>query len=103
MARLSFSTPAALGVQISSASHGESRSNGPSIPATSASAQTQTTYSSFLQLKRQMLPIVEGKNEKSLRREAYVCDELPPRPRVCRYQLGRLRRLLIKTGAEEIS
>lgn len=41
--------------------------------------------------------------KKSLRREAYVCDELPPRPRVCRYQLGRLRRLLIKTGAEEIS
>lgn len=41
--------------------------------------------------------------EKNLRREAFVCDELPPRPRVCRYQLGRLRRLLIRTGAEEIS
>lgn len=44
----------------------------------------------------------EGEKSKSLR-EAYVCDELRSRPRVCRYQLGRLRRLLIKTGAEKIS
>lgn len=52
LARLSFGTPAALGVQISSASHGETRSNGPSIPATFASARTQTKYSLFPPIKK---------------------------------------------------
>lgn len=92
---LSVSTPAAPG-----ASHGEARSIGASIPATSARLQTQTKYSLFPPVKKATLSnagVGVGVEKPPLRTSGW--GELPPRPRLCRYQLGGLRRLLIRTRA----